>query len=381
MSKQSFKIKDIFADHWDNFLALDYPIRPEVIKNVNKIINCKEPSMGHALYYCDECHHFIHVPFTCKSRFCNTCGGKYVEDRARAISSKLIHCAHRHIVFTIPKELRRFFRKDRSLLHLLFNASASTIHSWFNKLNKAENFTPGFVSTLHTFGRDLKWNPHIHLLVTEGAAGNKTRWRKIKHIPFDMLRKRWQATLLNLLHKHLGHSFYELKSTLFKSYKDGFYVHAPSKMDSSSVDAIKYIIRYTGRPAMAQSRILDYDGEYVTYYYEPHNSKERIVEKIHAFDLIKKLIIHIPDEQFKMIRYYGLYAKKHKHSKNLYLLLSKSARIFHERYKDWRSRLILSFNKDPLKCSCGNTMTYVDIFIPTNNPYLDKPPPLVYNSL
>lgn len=73
-------------------------------------------------------------------------------------------------------------------------------------------------------------------------------------------------------------------------------------MDSNSRDAIKYIIRYTGKPAMAQSRILDYDGQFVTLYYNRHEDNQRVTEKIHAFQFIKRLIIHIPDDQFKMIR-------------------------------------------------------------------------------
>ena len=89
MSSNSFKIKDIFKDHWDTFVAQGYPIRPAVHKNVEKIINCGESSMGHALYFCEHCGKFKHVPFTCKSRFCNSCGAKYTQDRAASISSKL----------------------------------------------------------------------------------------------------------------------------------------------------------------------------------------------------------------------------------------------------------------------------------------------------
>ena len=39
--------------------------------------------------------------------------------------------------------------------------------------NKTEKFTPRFISVLHTFGRDLKWNPHIHCLVCEEALDTK----------------------------------------------------------------------------------------------------------------------------------------------------------------------------------------------------------------
>jgi len=42
--------------------------------------------------------------------------------------------------------------------------------------NKKENFKPGFILTLHTFVRDLKWNSHIHAINTEGASCNITTW-------------------------------------------------------------------------------------------------------------------------------------------------------------------------------------------------------------
>lgn len=377
---KSFKIKDIFADHWDAFLKEGYPIRPAVLNNVEKIILCGDPSMGHALYYCEHCDKFKHVYFTCKSRFCNSCGAKYTQDRASSITSKLINCKHRHMVFTIPEELRIYFRRDRKLLHLLFKACADTILSWFHNQNKSESFKPGFISTMHTFGRDLKWNPHIHMLLTEVASGSKTIWKRVSHIPFNMLRKRWQATLLSLLHKNLGTSFYKLKSYLFKTYSDGFYVYAKPNMNSNSQEAIKYIIRYTGRPAMAQSRILDYDGEFVTFYYDRHEDNKRVTEKIPAVEFIKKLIIHIPDEQFKMIRYYGLYAKEYIHSSLLYRLDSKEKSQFRKRHSHWRARLLLAFGIDPLCCSCGNRMELVGIFQSGENLYLDNFPSPLYNS-
>ncbi|MBU5314461.1 transposase [Tissierella carlieri] len=40
---------------------------------------------------------------------------------------------------------------------------------------------------------------------------------------------------------------------------------------------------------------------------------------LQIFQFIKRLIIHIPYDQFRMIRYYGLYAKKYIRSSKLYL--------------------------------------------------------------
>ena len=106
-----FYIKDIFINNWESFLLNNYSksIRPVVFKEVEKMMHCKDPDLGHALYQCSSCGAFKCVPFTCKSRFCNSCGMKYQKDRALSLYSKLINCSHRHIVFTIPYELRNIF--------------------------------------------------------------------------------------------------------------------------------------------------------------------------------------------------------------------------------------------------------------------------------
>ena len=74
---------------------------------------------------------------------------------------------------------------------------------------------------------------------------------------------------------------------------------------------------------MAESRMLDFDGEYVTFWYQRHEDNKVIKEKVHVFEFIKRLIIHIPNENFKTVRYYGIYAKKHKfHDKMIMLIKS-----------------------------------------------------------
>ncbi len=169
-----FTIKQIFIDNWDNFVTdcSDTNIKPVVFDEVNKIINCGNPDFGYALYVCEHCGKFLKVSFRCKSRFCNSCGVKYVHDRALTMAKKSICCKHRHIVVTMSDKLWLYFQKYRYLLNGLFEASSNTILSWFYEINKFQNFKPGIMSTLHTFGRDLKWNPHIHMLCTEVGAGN-----------------------------------------------------------------------------------------------------------------------------------------------------------------------------------------------------------------
>jgi len=360
MSKYS--IKQIFIDNWDSFLSTKPSIRNVVYQEVDKMLSCGDTSKGFAVYGCEHCGKFKVVPFRCKSRFCNTCGNKYASDRANSMSLKMVKCIHRHCVFTIPEQLRNYFRKDRALLHVLFTAVNITISSWFADLNKKENFKPGFILTLHTFGRDLKWNPHIHAIITEGASGNITIWKYFRHFPFTMLRKRFMTVLLNLIEKHLNDiAFKKVKAFLYKEFPNGFYVYAKSNV-SDPKTVMKYVTRYTGRPVMANSRIIKYDGHTVTYFYERHEDGKRVVVSLPAFDFIKKLIIHIPDRQFKMVRYYGIYAQATPNSKDLIKLTSDLQRTRIRKHSSWRFSLALAFNYDPIACSCGHTMSILDIY-------------------
>ena len=372
MSKYS--IKQIFKDHWYPFLSTNPNIRNVVTEEVDKMLSCGDMSKGFAVYGCEHCGNFKVVPFRCKSRFCNTCGTKYAEDRANAMSLKMVNCIHRHCVFTIPEQLRSYFRKDRKLLHILFTAVNITVSSWFAKQNKKENFKPGIILTLHTFGRDLKWNPHIHAIITEGASGNNIIWKKFNHFPFIMLRKRYMTVLLNLIEKRLKNkAFKKVKAFLYKEYPDGFYVYAKSNV-SNPKEVMKYVTRYTGRPVMANSRIINYDGHTVTYFYERHEDGKRVVVSLPAFEFIKKLIIHIPDRQFKMVRYYGIYAKATPNSKDLIKLTSPIQKTRIHKHSNWRFRIAFAFNYDPLACSCGHTMSILDVYhnkVSLFQPYLD----------
>ena len=118
-----------------------------------------------------------------------------------------------------------------------------------------------------------------------------------------------------------GPSFKKVKSLCYSEHKQGFYVYAkPNLCDPSTI--VKYIGRYLGRPVIATSRIDHYDGHSVTFHYNRHEDDKYIEETLPAIDFIKRLIRHIPEKNFKMLRYGGLYARHREIDKKLHRAVS-----------------------------------------------------------
>ena len=360
-----FSLKDIFINYWDSFLdfanSKNLIIRDVVHRDVKRMMNCKTISLGASVFTCPHCGNTKLVFHTCKSRFCNSCGIKYAKQRSIAIQSKLISGNHRHLVFTISDILWPLFLEDRSRLNLMFKAVSTTLSSWYKNQYKSLNLKPGFILTLHTFGRDDKWNVHIHCLLSEFALGNSAE-KKMDFIPFDMLRKRFQKILLDLLEKDIGKSkFSYIKNKIYSSYNNGFYVRAKKSEFPDSKSAISYILRYCGRPCFAQYRIIDIDSnDFISFWYQRHNDDMFVVEKIHIYEFISRLIRHIPEPQFKTIRYYGFYAShSHKLISICRMFLNKSKIPFYKSLNKWRFLSLLSFKIDPLICeNCKSVMEY-----------------------
>ena len=85
-------------------------------------------------------------------------------------------------------------------------------------------------------------------------------------------------------------------------------------------------------------------------------------ETIPVMDFIKRLIRHIPEKHFKMIRYGGLYARHRS-------LIKTPSRYFEEKrhtfrcFNRWRTAILSSFGYDPLICPhCKQQMVILEIY-------------------
>jgi hypothetical protein len=326
-SKKTGLIAKIFEEHWPKVYEENQDIidlyRSNAPFEVSKIINCYNKNLGCSVYECPECHDFIFIGHTCKSRFCTSCGYKYKLQRVENILETAYNCKHRQIVFTMPQELwPYFFHPFEEMINILFEAVNLTINSILNDTYKSKKkkkkrkysskikYTPGFFAFLHTFGRDLKWNPHIHILIAEIKMGGDNIYKNWNYFNYDALSKRFQIILLDLLSKHLGPSFTKIKNEQYLKHKNGYYVYAEDKNYKDFKSGIEYVTRYCGRPSISENRIISYDGENVTFCYNDHKDAEYKEITLTAKEFIMTLLRHLIPYNFRTIRYYGFYRKK-----------------------------------------------------------------------
>jgi hypothetical protein len=341
-------VKD--KDNWEAYqAAYAGQVTPHQIAEVEKMLGCGDPANGYATYICLNCGEPQRVCFSCKSRVCSSCGKVHADEWAAQMSHRMFNVTHRHITFTIPDVLWPLLERYPAGRKVLFEAANRT-------LRKVMVGEPGIVMVLHPYGKDLKVNYHIHALVTEGGLNEDGEWEAQTYLSYQALRKVWQYECLTRLRTVLPTEPYprQLIDQLFKQYANGFYVHAEPKVeDGQGIN--RYIGRYIRHPAIADTRIVAYDGARVTFYYTDHQ-KMRHEVTLPVLEFIHGVVRHIPPKHFKMVRYFGLYAPRK--AAQVRAIMQQIGKVigYAVRRLDWRQRIQRDFGRDPLQCPrCGQS--------------------------
>jgi uncharacterized protein (DUF983 family) len=350
-----YTTRHIFEDNhnWDVYCFLNRDILRDVeVREVNEMLTCKDSNRGFYIYHCDNCNETHFMSFGCNSRICSNCGKNYTDKWAEKLSKKMFNVPHRHIVLTLSDRLRPYLLEDRSLWKVIMDAAIAAINSMFTYC-QGRKITAGAIVVFHPFARDLGFNPHVHVLVTEGGFDGKGRFIHQYFLPAKAMRKTWQYHVLTRLKKALPNTvaITTMIDRLFKIYDEGFYVYLPKETRIRSKREIaKYVARYVRHPAIANSRICGYDGKTVTFWYiDQEDKKQYRTMEVHEF--IGALVQHIPDVQFKMIRYYGAYSRR---LKGKYARRLGYVSIAQEKLDDYPSGRRYRCPK------CGSFMTFVE---------------------
>jgi hypothetical protein len=187
-----------------------------------------------------------------------------VDNWVNDIATDMLDVPRLHITLTTDDLLQPFFYTDRSLLKLLLQVAAQAVREVLEDLYPDVRI--GMVYTVHTFGRDLGFKPHVHLVITKGGL-RKNTWVEIDEIPGNRLASKWRYLLCKALRQAHPHDP-DLQRAITQGYHDhrGFQVHTES-FYPKGLDAAKYIGRYLGHPPLATSHLTGYDGHQVIFWY------------------------------------------------------------------------------------------------------------------
>ena len=143
-------------------------------------------------------------------------------------------------------------------------------------------------------------------------------------------------------------------SATFNVWLDGHYrkawiVHF-SKPTKNAHHTVNYLGRYLKRPALAQSRLLHYDGQTIIFNYLNHTTGRHQTRTEPSEVFIARLVQHIPDKGFRLIRYYGFLAYRVRSTllPKVYALLNQATPK--PPTVRWPALLKQSFGLDPLQC-------------------------------
>lgn len=380
--------RQIFEDHWDEFKSR-HPLYDTGYYNevVQKMLGCGREEGGYSEYLCMKCGQDLRrIAFTCKSCFCLSCSKVYTDDFVAQVSRVLQPgLRYRHMILTVPKQLRIHFYRNRQEGKLLSGLMRCGYECLEDVVSTAvrQKVKIGAIVVVQTHGRSGHHNPHLHIIMTSGGINEETgKWVELGYFPYAIIHKKWRYHLLKMLGEVAPTN--EMKSLineLYKKYPRGFVAHvSKGKVPDQCRGLAKYLAKYVASPPIAISRILSYTGDEVTYWYKDHQTKAKEVVTVNVPTFIGRMVQHILPKGFQRIRYYGLQAIKtfKKWVEAIKEGLRRIGRVIKGAYevvagKSYRDRYQEMSGRDPLICRyCGCEMGLWKVWHPKYGTIYDE---------
>lgn len=387
MAESSNVFLEILRDNWPEFKKIYPSYNTDYYNNVIlKVLNCGNAELGFMKYQCMCCGQDEKIiGFSCKTLFCLRCSRLAAADFVSEVQSKLHPgVVYRHLILTMPEQLRPTFysnRLDPELYNLFFRTAWACIQDVMQTVKRKVKLKCGCLMVIHSVGRKGDHKPHLHILLMDGAIDEKSkRWIKFGKFPYEIMRKKWQYHLLNMIKEFSPTTAtLELVDSLWREYPNGFVFNilegnVPQKMRKLT----NYIAKYLFRPSISLKRIKRYDKKKrtVTYQYASHETNKMETEKCDVLTFLGRMVQQILPSGFQRVRYYGLQAtasfKKSESQiseamKNVYEAeeISKDKNLFlTESKKTFSDKVFALTGQNPLKCKkCGRQMELVQIWV------------------
>jgi hypothetical protein len=354
--------KQIFADHWDPFQRAHPRYQTSYYDGlVAKMLACGNPEkMGYMEYRCLHCGQGKHlVSMSCKSSLCLRCAKVYVDTWVTQVS-KALHegVIYRHIILTVPAMFRTAFYQNAAVVFSAFMRCGGQCLDDFYSEVRGKALRGGYITVLHTHGRNGQYHPHLHLLATSGG--------------YDTQGARWepQTAAIN-----------QLVDACFRKYPNGLVSNVQKgQVPAESQSVARYVAKYVVSPPISVRRIDRYDGERVTYHYRSHRTDRMEHETVPVDTFIGRMVQHTMPKGFKRIRHSGVQATKTfaKVKVMIQAALAKVEGVVKGAIKiiarlTYRQRYEQSTGRDPFRCPhCQGEMEVWCIWHPTYGVIYDE---------
>ncbi len=346
---------------------------------------CRTPRLGYASFECVGCQTYKYIYRSCGNRFCAQCGVHSTYKWGRESLTRLIDMKHHHVVFTLPKPLRHISKLNGDKLHdLLFKSSSEVMQKWFSKKHQLK---PGMFTVLHTAGSDLKYHPHVHMVITGGGLSEEGK--RIIELEKDYLTRQrfigglFRNSFINRL-RELDRRDEIVKPKKWKDNKSSFskwlgeikskhWIISIQKPLRDLNQIVGYVGRYTKRACLSEYKIESISEGIIKFRYNDYKGSSRkgkvnvAMKSMGYVEFLDELLQHVPSKGFRMVRYSGIYTSHYKK----YLPAKQEIEEVEEEGEEWgefealRKLDISKGNKDQLICpNCQREYVFIEIVYP-----------------
>jgi len=294
---------------------------------------CRKRENGFTGYRCPEGHKEKEIYHSCRDRGCTVCGARKQQQWLTKQNQRLLNCDHFHLVFTLPGEYRLLWLYNRKwFIKNQFEVVSETLKTLLepNKKGKKSYLeaVPGFISVLHTWGRQLNIHPHIHCLVSAGGLDPKGKWKDVEGdflLPIRVLKMIYRGKFQERIKLFLesGDAKFppsESREALLiahkQLYKKQWSVRIQEKY-SHGKGVLNYLSRYLGGKAINPKQIESMTDKEVRFRYKDHRDGKTKILRLKTDEFMRRYLMHQPERGVHTIRYYGLYGSQSLRKKSL----------------------------------------------------------------
>jgi len=307
------------------------------LKVMSAIERCRTAALGGHVERCEECAHLRISYNSCRNRHCPKCQAAAAKQWLADRQAELLPVPYFHVVFTLPGPIADIAYHNQAVVYdLLLKTAAETLIT-IAADPKHLGARIGLTAVLHTWGSALTHHPHAHIIVPGGGVSpDGQHWsacrprfllsvevlsRLFRRLFLEGLTAAYQAGRLKFFADQAGLA----QPARFKAFvtalrKVEWVVYAKRPFGGPGA-VLAYLSRYTHRIAIANSRLVAFDGERVTFKWKDYRAKadnHYELMTLHVDEFIRRFLIHVLPDGFHRIRHYGLFANA-KRARNIAL--------------------------------------------------------------